>query len=107
MKLRPNHDAINILIMNLMKQKAKVQLKGPMEFCYCSLSLFPAREGHKGLYLRITNGSLSKCFKAQRTEYASFDVIRINKQEKAKVSFRITLVVGQYLNHDINTKFSH
>lgn len=95
MKLRLNHEGvINILIINLMKQKANIQLKGRVEFSYCSLSLLAVTEGHKGLYLWTTNVSLAKYFKAHSTECALLNVSRINKQEKAKISFQITLMVG-------------
>lgn len=85
-----------------MKQKANIQLKGHMEFSYCSLSLLVVTEGHECLYLWITNVSIAKYFKADSTECALLNVVRINKQEKANISFKITGVVGRY--HDLNTK---
>lgn len=83
MKLRPNHEGVtNILIINLVKQEANLQLKRKTEFSHCSLALLPVREEHEVLYLWRTNLSLAKYFKAHSTECVLLTVGRIHKQKK-------------------------
>lgn len=69
-----------------------MELKGHTDFSYyCSLPLLAVTQGLKGLYLWVTNVSLTKYFKAHPRQR---NVIRIHQLEKAKTSFKVRLLVG-------------